>query len=179
MANLFNIEHYTPKKNDEFFFDTNVWIYILIPALSFNQSVPEKYANFWGSIRKNNAKVLTSFVIISEFVNRYLRFQLEKYNKKNKISISYKNFKNKEEYEENYKYILNIVNQIILPNSELVEAPLEIISKDSSIYNYSKNCDINDNYIIEISKYFECFLVSSDKYLTSTCENVNILSSFA
>lgn len=91
MASIFNINHYQPKKKDEFLFDTNVWIYITIPGLSYDQTLPQSYANFWGLIRKSNATVLTSFVIISEFVNRYLRNELNKYNKKMIVRFLIKN----------------------------------------------------------------------------------------
>ena len=176
MASIFNINHYQPKKTDEFLFDTNVWIYITIPGLSYDQTLPQSYANFWGAIRKSNATVLTSFVIISEFVNRYLRNELNKYNKKNNSSIYYKEFKQTPEYEDGYKYITNIVNNVILKNCEIVTEPDEIIALNSSIYNYNRNCDLNDNYIIELSKYYECFLVSSDKYMANSSAEINVLS---
>lgn len=176
MANIFNIEQYKPKKKDEFFFDANIWIYILIPALSHDQILEQKYSHFWGEIRSQNAKVLTSFIVISEFVNRYLRFNLDKYNKENSSNIKYKTFKNKPEYKKSYNYIISLVKQVILPNCQLVSDPLEIIEDNSSIYNYSEKCDLNDNYIIALSKYYECFLVSQDRYLANCTTSINILS---
>ena len=176
MAKIFNINHYKPKKDDEFLFDTNVWIYITIPALSYDQKLEQVYANFFGSIRNSKAKILTSFVIISEFVNRFLRNELKNYNEKHGTKITYKEFKHKQEYEKSYKYITNIVNDVILKNSIIVTTPEEIVEQESDVYNYNENCDLNDNYIIELSKYYECFLVSSDKYMASASANINVLS---
>ena len=87
MAKIFNINQYKPKKDDEFLFDTNVWIYITIPALSYDQTLEQVYSNFFGSIRNSKAKILTSFVIISEFVNRYLRNEHKKYNNKHNTNL--------------------------------------------------------------------------------------------
>lgn len=176
MAKIFNINHYKPKKSDEFLFDTNVWIYITIPALSHDQTLEQVYTNFFGSIRNSKAKILTSFVIISEFVNRFLRNELKNYNNEHKTQITYKEFKQKQEYENSYKYITNIVNDVILKNSVIVTTPEEIIEQESDVYNYNKNCDLNDNYIIELSKYYECFLVSSDKYMANSSADINVLS---
>ena len=176
MANCLNIQEYSPSQNEEFFFDTNVWIYLLIPALSHNQLLEQKYAAFWGKIRNKKAKVFTSFVVISEFVNRYLRNELKNYNKFNNCEIDYKTFKQKKEYEENFKYITNLVLQVILPNCELIAEPQEIIQDNSCLYNYIKNCDLNDNYIIEIAKYYECCIVSSDKYMANTKDNIKVIS---
>ena len=176
MANIFNINQYKPKKDDEFMFDTNVWIYITIPGLSYDQTLAQIYSSFFGSIRNSKAKILTSFVIISEFVNRYLKNELKKYNDKHHATITYKEFKQKEEYEDSYKYITNIVNDVILKNSIIVTTPEEIIEPESEVYNYNKNCDLNDNYIIELSKYYECFLVSSDRYMANSSANINVLS---
>ncbi len=175
MARIFNINQYKPKKTDEFLFDTNVWIYITIPGLSYDENLPQIYSNFFGSIRNSKAKILTSFVIISEFVNRYLRNELKKYNTKHSSDISYKEFKKKQEYENGYKYITGIVNDVILKNSEIVTTPNEIIEQDAEVYNYNKNCDLNDNYIIELSKYYECFLVSSDRFMTNSTADIDVL----
>lgn len=175
MAKIFNINQYKPKKNDEFLFDTNVWIYITIPGLSYDERLPQIYSNLFGSIRSSKAKILTSFVIISEFVNRYLRNELKKYNFKHNSDISYKEFKKKTEYENGYKYISNIVNNVILKNSEILTTPSEIIEQDSKVYNYNENCDLNDNYIIELSKYYECFLVSSDRFMANVPVDINVL----
>ena len=176
MAKIFNINQYKPKKDDEFLFDTNVWIYITIPALSYDQTLEQVYSNFFGSIRNSKAKILTSFVIISEFVNRYLRNEHKKYNNKHNTNITYKIFKTKQEYEDSYKYITNIVNDVILKNSEVIITPKQIIEQESDVYNYNENCDLNDNYIIELSKYRECFLVSSDRYMANSSADINVLS---
>lgn len=176
MARIFNINHYKPKNTDEFLFDTNVWIYITIPGLSYDQTLPQIYSNFFGVIRNSKAKILTSFIIISEFVNRYLKNQFKLYNEKNNTQLTYKEFKTKQEYEESYKYITNIVNNVILKNSELVTMPNELVEQDSKIYNYNVNCDLNDNYIVELSEYYECFLVSSDRYLVTLPAEIDVLS---
>lgn len=176
MAKIFNINQYKPKKTDEFLFDTNVWIYITIPGLSYDERLPQIYSNFFGYVRSSKAKILTSFVIISEFVNRYLRNELKKYNDKYHTDLTYKEFKQKQEYEDSYKYITNIVNDVILKNSIIVTTPEEIVEQESGIYNYNKNCDLNDNYIIELSKYYECFLVSSDRYMANSSVDINVLS---
>ena len=94
---------------------------------------------------------------------------------KHNSNISYREFKKKQEYENGYKYITGIVNDVILKNSEIVTTPDEIIEQDSEVYNYNKNCDLNDNYIIELSKYYECFLVSSDRFMTNSTVDINVL----
>ena len=61
-------------------------------------------------------------------------------------------------------------------NSKTQNKKEEIVEQESDVYNYNENCDLNDNYIIELSKYYECFLVSSDKYMASASANINVLS---
>lgn len=82
MASIFNINHYQPKKKRWIF----IWYQCMDlynnPRIILWSDITQSYANFWGLIRKSNATVLTSFVIISEFVNRYLRNELNKYKKK-------------------------------------------------------------------------------------------------
>lgn len=175
MTRVFNTNHYKPKKTDEFLFDTNVWIYIIVPGLSYDQRLEQSYSDFFAKIRNSNAKILTSFLIISEFVNKFLRHEFNLYNQKNETNISYREFKSKAEYEKSYKYIIGLVNNVIIKNSELVDIPNEIIDLDAEVYNYNKNCDLNDNYIVELAKYYECYLVSSDKYMASVTADIDVL----
>ena len=67
------------------------------------------------------------------------------------------------------------VPDLQLKNSEIVTTPNEIIEQDAEVYNYNKNCDLNDNYIIELSKYYECFLVSSDRFMTNSTADIDVL----
>jgi len=44
--NVFDIESYTPKREDKLFFDANIWLYLFSPMGNYKRQVRKKYDSF-------------------------------------------------------------------------------------------------------------------------------------
>lgn len=73
-----NAAHYQIKPTDVLFFDANIWIYIYAPL----QSPPKRadcYSELYTNAISEKIKIATSWIILSEFTNRIMRLEYEKF----------------------------------------------------------------------------------------------------
>jgi len=73
----YNIQDLSKEKvanSTKYFFDANVWLYVLDPAFRMSKT-DEDYISFFEAVAKhnNNTKIVMSSFLISEVINRYLR----------------------------------------------------------------------------------------------------------
>ncbi|MEA3450841.1 MAG: PIN domain-containing protein, partial [Bacteroidota bacterium] len=68
-----DINTYSPKASDKFFFDNNIWMYLYCPIGSYKEILVQKYSNLFGKILEVGAKIYVSSLVLSEFYNSYSR----------------------------------------------------------------------------------------------------------
>ena len=60
MSNKIDISTYNPTKNDSFFVDNNVWMYLFCPVGNYNEYLVNTYNTFFFKILKNKCTIYTS-----------------------------------------------------------------------------------------------------------------------
>ena len=158
------LENFIPEKEEKIILDTNVLINIFTPYNNaYNDKLQKSYGNLWGKLIKKKCSLLVSSVQISEFINRCIRIEFDLY--KREIGKNDMNFKREyrstEDYMEKMKYILDIMQNDILPNFTFISDDFNEMNKDN-IFKYGFSYDFNDSLLVEIVKKNNAILITDD-----------------
>ena len=161
MSNRYNKTNIEQLRNKKIFFDANILIYLFWTTGS---SWEKSYARFYSKLNTQNNTYFIDFIVISEFVNRAIRLEYEKYLDENgltKQNYSFKHYRDSLEGQESLSDIYEIVSSEILEKFEVVEK------------SYSKNTiqsllivdelDFSDKAIVQICSENDCVLITNDK----------------
>ena len=165
MANILDIATYKPQSSDMFFFDNNIWIFIFCPMGEYDRQKQHIYSSFLHTVLEVGASVYINSLILSEFCNRYLRFDFSMW--KNEYKFYRADYKRDFIPTERYKETTNILG--ILIKKILQIAVLEKVDDDFNsinidfICNHLHSIDFNDSYYIEFCKKNRLMLVTNDR----------------
>ena len=178
MATIEHIGSYKVKSGDQFFFDCNVWMFIFSPFSVAKKHQQKIYTNLLRDIQTARASIVTSSLILSEYINRSLRLNYENW-KDTEVRNGNRFVKYKEDYRktsdfkedqmsinEEVKDILKIA-QRMPDNFHTIN--LEAIFKETDM-------DFNDAYYTSLCKLDNYILVSDDKDLQNTQSDIKILT---
>ncbi|MDP4176668.1 MAG: PIN domain-containing protein [Bacteroidota bacterium] len=163
MSEIFDIKDYQPSKNEGFFFDTNVWLYITYPAGDYDKEQQTSYSDFMTKILSNGAKVFITPSLISEFCNRYLRNEF--YILKQSDPVKYKDFKKDfrpdQQYKESVIFLQATIKAQLLKLTTLMNFDCTV-SELETIINKLYEIDFNDTYYSLLAKKHGYKIVTHD-----------------
>ncbi|MFA7084087.1 MAG: type II toxin-antitoxin system VapC family toxin [Arcobacteraceae bacterium] len=167
--NTSNIEDISNKK---IFFDANILIYLFWTT---GTSWETSYAKMYSKLNTQNNTYAVDFIVISEFVNRAIRIEYEKYLKEfnlTKKDFNFKEYRDSKDGNEALEDIYEIVSAEILEKFEVVE---KVYSK-STIYSLLSvdELDFSDKVIVQICSENNCILITNDKDFKNS--NIPIIS---
>lgn len=172
MNNIYKIDSYTPRDDENFLLDTNVLIKIFYPTLASKNSTP--YIEFFNKIQKQKASLLISSIQLSEFINRCIRFQFDLYKKSHSNIKSFKeDYRNTNDYKECMSGIIEIVKTDILPAFLRINDNFENMNPDNFLV-YGFSYDFNDAIIAEIARLKKAILVTDDRDYANHLDGLNI-----
>lgn len=165
MANkAVNIESYDFQASDQLLFDTNIWIYILVP-----QSPKNRYAKIYSDklnqIITAQSSIYIDALILSEFINRSSRLSFNSF-----PSNQFKDFKEFRNSSYFKPFAVNIAADIrrILSFSSRIESGFNELAVDDLIDEYQKgDSDFNDQILTAICKRRGLKLVTNDSDFNS------------
>lgn len=177
MNNISNIAHYQPQSNDRFFFDANIWMYLYCPLGNYNNNIIRKYDNFFKQILKNRSTVFISSLVLSEFINTYLKleFNILKYQFPDKYSDFKKDFRNTEKYKNLIRDISTTLKGQILKFAKRIDDNFKKIDLDKILFDL-EHSDFNDNYYINLCEIEKIKIVTHDKDFRVKDIKVHILT---
>lgn len=152
MSKVINLKKYQPRSTDKFFFDANVWLYIFCPIGNYKQSLVAPYTSFFQSIRQTRATILTSSLILSEIINRWLRLEFPQGAKKNRNTMK---------YTQTIQAIEYTINEKILKNSQRIDDHFSKININEVLLKL-KESDFNDSYYSQLSLLENFKIVTND-----------------
>ncbi len=159
MNNVIDIDTYTPLESDNFFFDTNIWIYLFCPIGNYKKKVIKKYDGFLKRACQSKSSVFISALVLSEFFNTWLRLDFNI--RKRKCSDFKKDFRNTKLYENQVLIIEKVVRKHIMQIAQRVNDKFENISLDELFKEIGKS-DFNDNYYLTMSNLENFKIVTND-----------------
>lgn len=158
MSDIQDIRNHQFTSDEKLFLDTNVWLSVYGP-IPYKRKRAPIYSSAWRDIRNINCIVCVDVVVISEFIYRYIRIEMDQ--SKNPVK-SLKTFRTTSEFNE-------IAQDVAQNTKRILRSCIKIGScfKDIDInllfQEFEKgDIDFNDIVIEEICKRNELTLITDD-----------------
>ena len=90
MNNVIDVESYVPQDGDRYLFDANIWLYFYCPIGNYSKNTISKYDSFLKKAIKSDTAIYFSSLIISEIVNRWLKLDFYRVQRRNAGMKDYK-----------------------------------------------------------------------------------------
>lgn len=163
------ISGYTVGPTEEFFFDTNVWMFLFAPLAGSKANKQKAYSVFLGEIITRGATIWINSQVIAEYVNRCLRIEFEEWKKRtSKYGADYKkDFRPTSDYQST---LLDIKAQVsaILQKSTKQSDDFHIADVNALISSMGSSLDYGDAVIIDLCKRKKLKLVTDDSDMTNS-----------
>jgi len=178
MKKIINLNSYSPSKSDNFIFDTNIWLYLYCPLGDYKTLIIKKYENFLVKIIKANSTIFLSSLILSEFINRYIRLDFNIKNKidPDKFSDFKKDYRTSPEFLVTVKALQATIRQQIIKITKNISDDFNNYDLTYIINNVDK-ADFNDLCIEELSSISNYKIVTDDKDFKITSKSIEVLTS--
>lgn len=173
--NISNLKDYSPKYNQTFFFDNNIWMFLFSPIANFEKHKQKNISSFLGLLKSTNCDIALNSLILSEFSNANLRldFKLWKDETKN-YSADYKSdYLTSSRFDNTQAVIESCINQI-LKLSEKISDNFNSIDLDKILKNF-KSIDFNDSYYLELCQKNSWIFITDDSDFKKIEHSVKIL----
>jgi predicted nucleic acid-binding protein len=174
---LTDINKYSPKSSDKFFFDNNVWMYLFCPLADYKKLKQKHYSAFLQSITTSRSTIFISSLILSEFTNRYLRMDFEQWKIENEIFDAdfKKDYVGTTRYKDTVTEIKRNINQI-MKLCDKTSDNFNALDCDT-ILKHLSYIDFNDSYYLELAKLGKWKIVTDDTdFVTYQDHEVEIIT---
>jgi predicted nucleic acid-binding protein len=170
-----NIKDATPKFNQMYFFDNNIWMFLFSPIGNYEKNKQSSISNFLVSLKTYNCDIVLNSLILSEFSNANLRldFNLWKNETKNYSADFKRDYLISSRYKNTEQVIQSCINQI-LKLSERFPDNFNSINIENVLMNF-KTIDFNDAYYLELCKQNNWFFVTDDNDFQKINHSVSII----
>lgn len=175
-----DITTFTPMENDLFILDCNVLMYVFYTYGGYKNKLMKPYKTFFNKIAVKSQSILITSVLLSEFINTYIRNEYKRYLRENNLKEYQfdfkKDYKPTNEYKDTVKEISDVVINQLLPLPSVVLCDDDITKVNISDMFLNENTfDFNDRYYGELARYKDCYIVTNDADLMSV-NNIKIIT---
>ena len=163
------ISNYTVSPTEEFFFDTNIWMFLFAPLAGSRQNKQRAYSKLLGDIISRGATIWINSQVVAEYVNRCLRMEYEVWRKDPQNCKG--NFKHDFRQTEDYKSTLRDTKaqvSAILQKSTRYPDDFHTIDIEGIISSMGTSLDYGDAVIVDLCKRKKYKLVTDDGDMTNT-----------
>ncbi len=165
----YKISKYTVSPTEEFFFDTNVWMFIFAPLAGSKQGRQAAYSRIYAEILSRGATIWINSQVIAEYVNRCLRMEYEEWKKRtSNYGAEYKkDFRHTEDYSTALRVVKSEVSAILQKSTKYPD-DFHTIDVDAIISSMGQSLDYGDAVIVDLCKRKKFKLVTDDSDITKT-----------
>jgi predicted nucleic acid-binding protein len=150
-------------KNRPLFFDANVLLYLFgTVGTPSNQWAVNSYSAIFSNCLKMQIILCVDVLVLSEFINRFLRIEYENHLKTNKLDrnhFNFKSFRSTTEGTQVSQDVEMVIKGKILKRFKMVGKLFD--ESDISSISFA-NTDFNDELIVKTCKQHQCVLVTND-----------------
>jgi predicted nucleic acid-binding protein len=175
MAKFHNLSSYTVSKDEKLFFDTNIWMYMHCSIGNYSSQLVQDYSDFYQKAKVAGAVILTSTLLISEFVNSYSRLEFNLRKKQDGLSDFKRDFRSNPNYKSLFDNINLLTEKKILKNSIKIQDRFHEF-EESNFFANPNTYDFNDEYFCYIGEKLDFKIVTNDKDFLNTNYNVEIIT---
>lgn len=168
--------NYKCQITDKFFIDSNVWLYLYYPQSGkISDKIIHEYTEIFTQIKKKNLLISSNMIQFSEIINTIINIEFRLYKEKTKkFSISLKDFKKLDDFNETLQNAKTITESI-LTNVHLRDGIFNE-SELKSIVLQSDKADFNDMYFVEFCKKEKLHLITHDIDYKALDNSVKLIS---
>lgn len=161
------ISKYTVGPDEEFFFDTNVWMFIFAPIAGSRQDKQNIYSSLLGEIISRGAMIWINSQVVAEYINRSLRMEFKQWKEQNQLpDVDFKrDFRPTQEYASALASAKSLISAILQKCTRQSD-DFTAIDIDSIIRSMGASCDYGDALIIDLCKRKKYKLVTDDSDMT-------------
>ena len=153
MNRITKSDDYYPKKEDLLFFDTNIWISILVSTgnrenIASTKKI-NKVTNLYKRVLDNQAEICTSSLVLAEFFNAYMRIEHSRF--KNIYENYKRDFRPTKQFKKAAQAALTLIKENMLCNSvrKLNDKFSTLNIADIENTEIFFDVDFNDYYIFQ------------------------------
>lgn len=160
MSTRFRCKNIGEWQSNKVFFDTNIVLSLFTPLVLKNNA--NEYSRLFGDCLKNSIEMYIDTHVLSEFINKYIRYEYQIYLKINNISpleLKFKSYRSLPEGVKAMELVESIVKNRLLKRFLL--ARKAFVNGDIAALSFS-GADFNDLIILEICKENALALVTDD-----------------
>lgn len=175
MVKIHDVNTYAINKDDKFFFDTNIWMYMHCSIGSYNARLVQDYSDFYQRVKDAGATILTNTLLISEFVNTYSRLEFNLIRKSDGLSDYKKDFRSNPAYKPLLDNINLLTERKLLKNSVKIQDNFHEFDENKFFVN-PNTYDFNDEYFCFLAEKFDFKIVTNDKDFNNTSYDIEIIT---
>lgn len=169
MPSRFSISDIPNLKNREIFFDANILVFLYCPMGGSIKVKIKNYSSIFNCLLKQQNILIVNEIVLSEFVNRFLRFEF--YNKCKNIN-EFKKFRNSKNGMSAQREIYDIVKDNIL--SIFTLKGKKFCKEEIDDMLFVDSLDFNDKLIASVCKKYDMILLTDDSDYKNS--DIDILS---
>lgn len=166
MALRINVNNIKNLSNKNILLDTNIWIYLFCPLSHPKEFIVKKYSLAFKRLIQSNNKLYIDVMILSEFINRYLRLAYHVYKENNNLDSDFefkKAYKQTDDFKETIQLIVSTIKNKILPKVSVANFNYENNNIEELIDNLKdKMTDFNDLHFEKLCKTKGFILLTDD-----------------
>ena len=155
MAARYNTNDINKLSNREFFFDTNILLYLYYPTYTSKGWEVNTYSNLFSKLLKSKAKLIIDSHVLSEFINSILRIEYKNFKDATSSNIDYKPYRKSADGQNavnsTYGIVKGILKQFEVEVNNLSKITIEpLLTLDSLDFNdkiIEKHC-LDKGYIL-------------------------------
>lgn len=164
---IIDVNTHTPRDGDVYFLDCNVLMYMHYTNGNYKATLVRDYAKLITNIIGSHAKLLMTDVLLSEFINTYIRTEFRRLARLNKwpTDSSYfkKTFKLTQDYLDILQELKCIITRQIIPVFEFVDSEFSSFPDEvTTAFQNPTTFDFNDRYYGYEMKKHNAYIVSND-----------------
>ncbi len=162
-----DIAIFNPLEDDLFILDCNVLMYVFYTYGGYRNKLMKPYKAFFNKIAVKNESILITSVLLSEFINSYIRNEYKRYLRENNYKPDQfdfkKDYKPTNEYADTIKEISDIIINQLLALPSVILCKDDITKKDiPGMFLNENTFDFNDRYYGELARHRKCYIVTND-----------------
>lgn len=165
----YKISDYTVGPDEEFFFDTNIWMFIFAPLAGAKPYKQKAYSKLLRDIVSRGATIWINSQVIAEYINRCLRMEFEKWKKRSQsYTADFKNnFRSTSDYASTLQDTKSQVSAILQKATRYPD-DFHMIDVNAIISSMGNSLDYGDAIIVDLCKRKNFKLVTDDSDITET-----------
>jgi len=178
MTKIHDITTYKVTFSDNFFFDTNVWMYIFCPIGNYKPHKQKIYSAFFNQLIRDKRTIFINSLILSEFANAYLKLDFnlwkdEPLNKSKQLNYK-KDFIKTQQFKQTVVEVRKSINSILRVTQKCNDDFSSI--KLENVLGSFGNIDFNDSYYIETAQKNKWKIVTDDSDFFNITSNIEVIT---